>query len=374
MRGRDVHLFDVLLCAFRGCPWTPYADLRFVDARPDVVHPIVFLRLCSLLPPRCLSSDNLLYIDTGKLSKNTAKATRKCQNCMKELTILRIVNGLWTLGYLIRLSKCGMTMFDYQTISVEAKEGVHWLTLNRPESLNAINTQMATELRDYFSGLFQDRSCRVVVMKGAGRAYCAGLDIKDHAGLVEAPFGGGFGFQGHLADVYIKMRRCPQPIISLIHGAASGGGFAFALASDIRIAGDSMKMNSAFIKIGLSSCDMGVSYFLPRLVGVTIASEMMMTGRFVNAERALAVGLVNEVVSDEALDEAAQVFVDEMIAASPMGLRMTKEGLNMAIDAGSLEAAMAIENRNQVMCSRSADFKEGLQAFIEKRIPVYRDA
>lgn len=265
-------------------------------------------------------------------------------------------------------------MFDYQTITVDVRDGAHWLTLNRPESLNAINTQMATELRDYFSGLFQDRSCRVVVMKGAGRAYCAGLDIKDHAGLVHAPFGGGFGFQGHLADVYIKMRRCPQPIISLVHGAASGGGFAFALASDIRIAGGSMKMNSAFIKIGLSSCDMGVSYFLPRLIGVTFASEMMMTGRFVNAERALSIGLVNQVVPDEELDAAAQTFVDEMMATSPMGLRMTKEGLNMAIDAGSLEAAMAIENRNQVMCSSSADFKEGLQAFIEKRPPVYRDA
>ena len=133
-------------------------------------------------------------------------------------------------------------------------------------------------------------------------------------------------------------------------------------------------MNSAFIKIGLYSCDMGVSYFLPRLVGVTIASEMMMTGRFVEAERALAVGLVNQVVADEELDEAVEVFVDEMMATSPMGLRMTKEGLNMAIDASSLEAAMAIENRNQVMCSSSADFKEGLQAFIEKRKPVYRDA
>ena len=133
-------------------------------------------------------------------------------------------------------------------------------------------------------------------------------------------------------------------------------------------------MNSAFIKIGLSSRDMGVSYFLPLLVGVTIASEMMMTGRFVNAERALAVGLANQVVADEALNEAAQVFVDEMMATSPMGLRMTKEGLNMAIDAGSLEAAMAIENRNQIMCSSSADFKEGLQAFTEKRKPVYRDA
>ena len=265
-------------------------------------------------------------------------------------------------------------MYDYETIAVDVRGAAHWLTLNRPDSLNAINTKMATELRDYFGNLFQDRECRVVVMRGAGRAFCAGLDIKDHEGLKNAPFGGGFGFQGHLADVYVKMRRCPQPIISLVHGAASGGGFAFALASDIRIAGESMKMNSAFIKIGLSSCDMGVSYFLPRLVGGTIASEMMMTGRFVNAERALAVGLVNQVVADDALDEAAQEFVDEMMATSPMGLRMTKEGLNMAVDAGSLEAAMAIENRNQVMCSSSADFKEGLQAFIEKRKPVYRDA
>jgi enoyl-CoA hydratase/carnithine racemase len=279
---------------------------------------------------------------------------------------------LWTL--IFETIFVGNSMYEYKTISVEVKGGVHWLSLNRPDSLNAINTQMATELRDYFGGLFQDRSCRVVVMRGEGRAYCAGLDIKDHADLVQAPFGGGFGFQGHLADVYIKMRRCPQPIISLVHGAASGGGFAFALASDIRIAGESMKMNSAFIKIGLSSCDMGVSYFLPRLVGLTIASELMMTGRFVNAERALAVGLINQVVADEELTEAAQVYVDEMMATSPMGLRMTKEGLNMAIDAGSLEAAMAIENRNQLMCSASADFKEGLMAFIEKRKPIYKDA
>ena len=280
--------------------------------------------------------------------------------------------SLWTL--ILETIFVGNNMYEYKTISVEVKGGVHWLSLNRPDSLNAINTQMATELRDYFGGLFQDRSCRVVVMRGEGRAYCAGLDIKDHADLVQAPFGGGFGFQGHLADVYIKMRRCPQPIISLIHGAASGGGFAFALASDIRIAGESMKMNSAFIKIGLSSCDMGVSYFLPRLVGLTIASELMMTGRFVNAERALAVGLINQVVADEELTEAAQVYVDEMMATSPMGLRMTKEGLNVAIDAGSLEAAMAIENRNQLMCSASADFKEGLMAFIEKRKPIYKDA
>ena len=264
-------------------------------------------------------------------------------------------------------------MSKYETIDIDVRGEVHWLTLNRPDRLNAINTQMATELGSYFGDLYQDRSCRVVVMRGAGRAFCAGLDIKDPDGLKGAPFGGGFGFQGHLADVYVKMRRCPQPIISLVQGAASGGGFAFALASDIRVAGESMKMNSAFIKIGLSSCDMGVSYFLPRLVGVTFASEMMLTGRFVDAGRALSIGLVNEVVPDAGLAKAGQVFVDEMLATSPMGLRLTKEGLNMSIDAGSLEAAMAIENRNQVLCSGTEDFKEGLQAFVEKRPPRYSD-
>ncbi|WP_018147378.1 enoyl-CoA hydratase/isomerase family protein [Henriciella marina] len=264
-------------------------------------------------------------------------------------------------------------MYDYKTISVEVRGGVHYLTLNRPDMLNAINTEMVGELSDYFGGLFHNRDCRIVVMKGAGRAFCAGLDIKAR-GENETPFGGGFGFQGYLADVYIKMRRCPQPIISLVQGAACGGGFAFALASDIRIGGESMKMNAAFIKLGLSACDMGVSYFLPRLVGVSIASELMMTGRFIHADRALAVGLVNQIVPDAELDSAGEVFVEEMLATSPMGLRLTKEGLNMAVDAASLEAAMAIENRNQVLCAGTEDVKEGMQAFIEKRKPVYKDA
>ncbi|WP_300392737.1 enoyl-CoA hydratase-related protein [Henriciella sp.] len=265
-------------------------------------------------------------------------------------------------------------MYDYKTIDVDVRGNVHWLTLNRPDMLNAINTEMAGELADYFGKLYHDRSCRIVVMKGAGRAFCAGLDIKAREDGGEPPFGGGFGFQGYLADVYVKMRRCPQPIISLVQGPACGGGFAFALASDIRIGGESMKMNAAFIKLGLSACDMGVSYFLPRLVGVTIASELMMTGRFIHAERALAVGLVNQIVPDDELEAAGQVFVDEMLATSPMGLRLTKEGLNMAVDAASLEAAMAIENRNQILCSKTEDVKEGMQAFLEKRKPVYRDA
>lgn len=260
----------------------------------------------------------------------------------------------------------------FETIHVERRDQVDWLTLNRPESLNAINTLMVTELREYFGGLTENDTTRIVVMRGSGRAFCAGLDIKQStSGELERPFGGGMGFQGYLADVYLAMRRCPQPIISLLHGPACGGGFAFALASDIRIAGESTRMNAAFIRIGLSACDMGTSYFLPRLVGTSVASELMLTGRFINAQRALATGLVSEVVADDALEEAAQSYLDDMLTTSPMGLRLTKEGLNMSIDAGGLEAAIAMENRNQVLCSRTQDAKEGMQAFLEKRAPVY---
>jgi enoyl-CoA hydratase len=169
----------------------------------------------------------------------------------------------------------------------------------------------------------------------------------------------------------MRMRRCPQPIISLIHGPACGGGFAFTLASDIRIAGQSARMNAAFIRIGLSACDIGVSYFLPRLVGVSVASELMLTGRFINAERALRVGLVSEVVPDDKLAEAAKPYLDEMLTTSPLGLKLTKECLNMSVDAGSLEAAIAMEDRNQILCSQTNDVREGMRAFLEKRKPVY---
>ncbi len=199
---------------------------------------------------------------------------------------------------------------EYETIRVEKQGQVDWVSLNRPEVLNAINTPMVTDLRDYFGSLYENDDTRIVVLRGEGRAFCAGLDIKQAgSGEHAAPFGGGMGFQGYLAEAYIRMRRCPQPIISLIHGPACGGGFAFALASDIRIAGESARMNAAFIRIGLSACDMGVSYFLPRLVGTSIASELMLTGRFIHADRALATGLVSEVVPDAELAAAAQPYI-----------------------------------------------------------------
>ncbi|AOH83281.1 enoyl-CoA hydratase [Sphingomonas panacis] len=261
---------------------------------------------------------------------------------------------------------------SYETLTVETRGPVQWLTLNRPGSLNAITTQMVAELHHYFDTLYQDRDCRIIVMRGAGRAFCAGRDIKeaaDHSG--SAPFGGGFGLQGYLAEVYSRMRRCPQPIIALVQGAACGGGFAFALASDIRIAGESARMNAAFIRLGLSACDMGVSYFLPRLVGASLASELLLTGRFITARRALATGLVSEVVPDDALIEAAEPYIQDMLRATPMGLRLTKDCLNTSIDAPSLAAVLAMENRNQFLSGQHADFREGLAAFVEKRPPVY---
>ena len=264
-----------------------------------------------------------------------------------------------------------------ETIEIRHDGPIDWLTLNRPGSLNSINGQMAKEMRDYFWHLQDHSATRIVVLQGAGSSFCAGLDLKSGGRMVDSdgrePVGRGFGFQGFLADVYVLMRRCPQPILSLVQGNACGGGFAFVLASDIRIAAEGARMNAAFVKLGLSACDMGTSYFLPRLVGTNLASELMMTGRFLGAERALATGLVSEVVAKDGLLEAAQPYLDEMLATSPQGLRLTKEGLNKAIDAPNLQAAMAIENRNQLMCSRTKDFQEGMTAFIEKRPPVYQD-
>ena len=162
-----------------------------------------------------------------------------------------------------------MQIDQYETISVERNGAVDTLWLDRPDALNAITTPMVTELRHYFDQLLENDQTRVVLMGGRGKAFCAGLDIKAATdSSVPRPFGAGMGFQGYLAEVYIKMRRCPQPIISMIQGPACGGGFAFALASDVRIAAETAKMNAAFIKLGLSACDMGTSYFLPRLVYV----------------------------------------------------------------------------------------------------------
>lgn len=250
--------------------------------------------------------------------------------------------------------------------------------MNRPDSLNAMNRQLVTDLRDFISALPDRRDIRIVILKGAGRAFCAGLDIKESAEPSKGTGGGnnvtkGLRMQRRIADLVMMMRRAPQPFISLVHGAASGGGFALALASDVRIAGESARMNAAFIRIGLSACDIGVSYFLPRLVGASLASELLLTGRFIHAERALATGLVSDVVPDVELDAAGEALAREILENSPLGVRLTKEALAMSLDAGSLEQVIAMEDRNQILCSLSPDVAEGMRAFLEKRSPQYGD-
>lgn len=262
----------------------------------------------------------------------------------------------------------------YSTLEVKRDRAVSWLTLNRPNSLNALNRAMVDELRDYFGGLPADRQTRVVVIRGAGRGFCAGLDLKEGGGGDMGTVQGGLRAQRHISELVMLMRRAPQVFIACVHGAACGGGFALALASDVRIAGESARMNAAFIRIGLSACDIGVSYFLPRLVGVSVASELLLTGRFIDAKRALATGLVSEVVADDEMEAAARRLLDDMLRTSPLGLRLTKECLNASIDAGSLEQVIAMEDRNQILCAQTQDFREGIAAFLQKRAPVYTES
>lgn len=258
------------------------------------------------------------------------------------------------------------------TLLVERRDEVDWVTMNRPDRLNALDDTLIGALSDYFGAIAKDRDCRVIVLRGAGRAFCAGLDLAAMSGSAERDTIDRLAHQRSIAEIVMKMRYCPQPIISLVHGPACGGGFAMALASDIRIAGESARMNAAFIRIGLSACDIGVSYFLPRLVDASLAAELMLTGDFIAATRALATGLVSRVVPDDRMDEAAAPLIDSMLTTAPLGLRLTKECLRMSIDAPSLEAAVAMEDRNQILCAAGPDFDEAIAAFFEKRRPDYR--
>jgi len=265
----------------------------------------------------------------------------------------------------------------YETLAIEREGHLTWLTLNRPEALNALSRQMVNELRDFFWTLTDDRDTRVVVVRGAGRAFCAGLDLKeagsgDGAGGSSVP--GFLRGQRHISELVMLMRRAPQPILAAVHGAAAGGGFAIALAADVRVAGASARMNAAFIRLGVSGCDIGVSYFLPRVVGASVASELLLTGDFIDAARAERTGLVSRVVPDDQLENCARTLAQSMLRNSPLGLRLTKECLKHSIDAGSLEQAIAMEDRNQALAGSTRDFREGVAAFLGKRPANFEDS
>jgi enoyl-CoA hydratase len=264
----------------------------------------------------------------------------------------------------------------YETLSLRRDGPVIWCTLNRPDALNALSRQLVNDLRAFYAELAEDVATRVVVLRGAGRAFCAGLDLKE-GGTGEDDTGsvaGGLRGQRHISELALMMRRLPQVFVACVHGPACGGGFMLALASDLRIAGESARMNAAFIKLGLSGCDVGVSYLLPRLVGASVAAELILTGRFVHAERARELGLVSTVVPDDQLEAEAQRLVDDLLATSPLGLRLSKECLNASLDTGSMEAVVAMEDRNQILCAQTRDFREGIVAFLQKRKPSWKDS
>lgn len=264
---------------------------------------------------------------------------------------------------------------NYDTLDLRRDGGLLWLILNRPQALNALSSQLVDELHDVLNMLHDDQSIRVVILRGEGRAFCAGLDLKE-ANVASAQVSVAEGLRGQrrIAELAMKIHRVPQPFIAAVRGPASGGGFALALASDIRIAGESARMNAAFIRIGLSACDVGVSYFLPRIVGSSVASELLLTGDFIDAPRALATGLVSRVVPDAQLDQAAEEMARKILRNSPLGVRLTKECLRYSVDAPTLEAAIAMEDRNQILTTRTNDVMEGIAAFLEKREPKYEDA
>jgi len=258
------------------------------------------------------------------------------------------------------------------------KQYVRLLTLNRPERLNAMNHELIADLHHELDEAAADHECRVIVLTGAGRGFCAGTDIKgagappgvDGLGRAQA----GIKSQQHVATLTPHFRATPQPIIAAVNGAAAGGGLALALASDIRVAASSARFNVAFVRIGFSGCDVGVSFLLPRLIGASKAFELMLTGRFVDAVEAERIGLVSRVVPDGQVVDAALEIADQIAANSPFGVWMTKEVMWSNLEASSLQAAIDLENRTQILTTFTEDMPEAMRAFLEKREPQFRNA
>lgn len=264
----------------------------------------------------------------------------------------------------------------YTHISFDREDSLGVLTLNRPERLNAYNLAMVDELHDVFDQLDRDLTTRVLILTGAGRGFCAGIDLKEGVEGWPEPVGevqAKYRLQQRLASMAVRLREIPQPVIAAVHGAAVGGGLGFALAADIRVADPTVRFGAAFIKIALSGGDDGASWMLPRIVGPGMAAEIIYTGRMVEAEEALRIGLVSRVTAEGAHVEAARDLARQILANSPMGIRMTKELLNFSLDAPALRHAVEMENRTQVLCMLTDDFAEGTAAFAEKRVAQYQD-
>ena len=251
------------------------------------------------------------------------------------------------------------------------RDEVAVVTLNRPDVLNALSWQLVDDLHDVLDTLQRDNSCRVVVLTGAGRGFCSGLDLSDVGGSstskgARGPRAGMLS-QEHIAELPIKLRRLQQPVIAAVNGVAYGGGMALAMACDLRVAGDSARFCTQFIKVGIGGCDIGISYTLPKAIGASRAFELILTARRVDAEEAERIGIVAEVAADPVA--RALELADVLCDYSPFGVVVTKQVLWANLDAASLEQAIHLENRNQILASTGGEMIEAATAFMEKRAP-----
>jgi enoyl-CoA hydratase len=241
------------------------------------------------------------------------------------------------------------------------------LRLNRPERLNAIDFGLVGELHDALDVVAADPDCKVVVMTGAGRGFCAGLDLADWG----TPPGPGehrhtpVGVDGQtfMSNLTIHMRQTPQVIVAAVNGAAYGGGLALACAADVRIAAASARFCSAFIRTGLSGTDIGITYLLPRLIGASHAFDMVLSGRTVDAEEALRMGLVSQVIDDAQVLDRAIDYARTLAAHTRSGLHTTKEILWHNLDTNNMAAAIALEARNQMLVARAPDVQAHMDAY-----------
>ncbi len=247
-------------------------------------------------------------------------------------------------------------------------EHVTQLTLNRPERLNALTYELVEELHAALDAVKADTSCRAVILTGAGRGFCAGLDL---TGFGTVPgtedFGRpqqGMAVQQHIADLVPRIRSLKVPVIAAINGAAAGGGFAITLASDIRICGRSARFGTAFVRLGVSGCDIGVSWLLPRLIGASRAHELMLTGRVFDSAEADQLGLVVRVVADDQVIAEALAIAEQIKANSPMGTWMTKEVMWSNLEVCSMQAGIDLENRTQILTSMTEDSRAAMASFL----------
>jgi enoyl-CoA hydratase/carnithine racemase len=252
----------------------------------------------------------------------------------------------------------------------EPVAGVALVTLNRPDRLNAMTNEMFEELEAVALELRNRVDIRAVILTGAGRAFCAGFDLADADGLASLSPMGMLRQQETAARSLSAIRALPQPVIAAVNGAAAGGGLALTLAACIRLGSPRARFNGAFVRIGLSAGDLGTSWHLTRLVGSGRAAEIAYTGRFVEAEEAERIGLINRIVPEDALLDEALRLAGAIAANSPGGVQRSKRALQASQEI-SYAAAIELENRGQALLSQGEDMPEALAAFKEGRAPDF---